>query len=282
MRSDEEASNEKERFLGFRPAHLHGHEQARSYDETGRRGHAHDPLQDHLYLYIGPSTFSGASSNADRRATFAPGGYDEDVPIVSESPGAADIDIYETAYTEEIERIRQRCKEEGKDEEESIVYTTRRVDARLLAISQLAGRFMAYGEEGLDRVGTATGFKDRKARVTEVSRALRAAAREEYEKRRIERRQKEREAAGQVGADKPGAESDATRGDQPEPKPRQASDGQARESSIMQSWTPSLLSQTALAGKAAEKSRQAKDSLRNLMAMRKDRGSASKGGKESS
>ena len=201
---------------------------------------------------------------------------------MSESPGAADIDIYETAYTEEIERIRQRCKEEGKDEEEPRVYLTRRVDARLLAISQLAGRFRAKGEEGLDRFGAATGFRDRKARVTEVSRALRAAAREEYEKRRQERRQKEREAGAQAEAAKPSAESDATTGNPSDPNQRQASDAQARESNLMQSWTPSILSQTAFAGKAAEKGRQAKDSFRNLMAMRKDRGSASKGDKETS
>jgi hypothetical protein len=204
------------------------------------------------------------------------------VPIVSESPGAADIDIYETAYTDEIERIRQRCRDEGKDEEESTVYLTRRVDARLMAISQLAGRFRAKGEEGLDRFGTATGFKDKAARVTDVSRALRAAAREEYEKRREERRQKQRETSSQAEATKHSTDSDTTTEKQADTRKCESSNAQPSESSATQSWAPSMFSQTAFAGKAMGKGRQAKDSFRSLMTMMKDRGSGSKDGNEAS
>jgi hypothetical protein len=273
-------AEEEEQYLAFRPEHSPSpRDHALSNDEAGRRGHAHDPLQDHLYLYIGPSTFSGASDNADRRATFAADGQEEDVPIVSESPGAADIDIYETAYRDEIERIRQRCHEEGKDEE-TTVYLTRRVDARLLAVGQLAGRFMAKGEEGLDRFHTATGWKDKKARVTDVSRALRAAAREEYEKRRQERRQKYRQQAAPSETASPSEEQVATTEDHSPPKEVERPGIQPAESGAERSWSTTMFTQPAFAGRAVEKGRQAKTSFKSLMGMMKERGSASKDGND--
>ncbi|RMD40072.1 hypothetical protein DV735_g5049, partial [Chaetothyriales sp. CBS 134920] len=152
-------------------------------DEVGRRGHARDPLESQLFLYIGPSTFAGPGTEYDRRSSFVPD--DDDIPIVSESPGAADMDIYETAYRDEIERILARAREEKR---EPNVYLTRRVDERLLAMSGRAGRFMAGAEEVASNIDYYTHFSARKAKVTEVSRALRQAAREEYEKRRQEKR----------------------------------------------------------------------------------------------
>jgi hypothetical protein len=157
---------------------------AQTADDTGHRGQAHDPLEDQLYLYVGPSTFAGPSVNVDRRPSFIPD--EDDIPIVSESPGAADIDIYETAYRDEIERIRSRARIEDN---EPTVYLTRRVDARLHALSGRAGRLMARGEEGFERFNEATNFRERRAKVTEVSRALKAAAKEEYSKRKQERKQ---------------------------------------------------------------------------------------------
>lgn len=72
------------------------------------KGHAHDPLSDHLFLQIGP------------------GGNDEipDPPAVSESPPAADVNIYESAYHDEIERIREK---QGR---QATLYLTRRVDKK--------------------------------------------------------------------------------------------------------------------------------------------------------
>jgi [calcium/calmodulin-dependent protein kinase] kinase len=54
-----------------------------------------------------------------------------DYPVVSESPGAADFDIYETAYRQEIERIRADTLP-GKEGKGSVpmVYLTRRVDGK--------------------------------------------------------------------------------------------------------------------------------------------------------
>lgn len=76
-------------------------------DDHGK-GHAHNPLEDHLFLYVGP------------------GGSDEppDPPAVSESPAAAETNIYETAYSEEIERIRSRS---GTG---TTLYLTRRVEKK--------------------------------------------------------------------------------------------------------------------------------------------------------
>lgn len=156
---------------------------AHTADEIGHRGHARDPLEDHLYLFIGPSTLAGPSTAYDRRASFVPD--DDDIPIVSESPGAADMDIYETAYRDEVERILAKAREEEK---EPNVYLTRRVDEKLLSISGRAGRFMAGVEEAGRNFDYYTQFSARKAKVSEVSKALRHAAREEYEKRRQEKR----------------------------------------------------------------------------------------------
>ncbi len=76
-------------------------------DDHGK-GHAHDPLQDHLFLAVGPC------------------GSDEppDPPAVSESPAAAETNIYEKAYSEEIERIR------SKSGTGTTIYLTRRVEEK--------------------------------------------------------------------------------------------------------------------------------------------------------
>lgn len=60
-------------------------------DHLGK-GQAHDPLSDNLYLALGPGGNSAPPSP----------------PAVSESPPAANTDIYETAYHMELERIRAK------------------------------------------------------------------------------------------------------------------------------------------------------------------------------
>jgi [calcium/calmodulin-dependent protein kinase] kinase len=231
-------------------------------DEAGHKGHAHDPLEDKLYLYIGPSTFSGTSSTRDDDSTFVSGG--DDVPIVSESPGAADVDIYETAYRDEIERIMARAKEEQK---EPNVYLTRRVDARLVAISGLAGKWAAKGEEAKNQLKDYTQFSARKARVTEVSRALRQAAREEYERRRQEHREwiaaekAERARAKEEEASKP-TTSVST------PTPAAGSDVEEPPTGSPQS--PSRHS-SMWKGKAVDAGRQARSSLMGLVDMVKSK-----------
>lgn len=90
-------------------AHPSEHRPSGGHHGAGKdsgKGHAHDPLEEYLFLEIGPHG-------------------EEDPPqppAVSESPPAAGIDIYETAYHEEIERIRKR---QGK---QATLYLTRRVE----------------------------------------------------------------------------------------------------------------------------------------------------------
>ncbi|EHA22431.1 hypothetical protein ASPNIDRAFT_120585, partial [Aspergillus niger ATCC 1015] len=110
----------------------------------GTRGHARDPLEEEFpFLYIGPSTYTGSSNQSnidpdtdpifeepDTMISAEPDEMDIDAshPIVSESPGAADFDIYETAYRQEIERIRTRTlPRQGTIPK---MYLTRRVEGR--------------------------------------------------------------------------------------------------------------------------------------------------------
>ena len=112
----------------------------------GKRGHARDPLEeDHPYLFIGPSAFTGtmsgsdvsfpgsildASDSWDNDQVHTPGPEFpvEESPIVSESPGAAEFDIYETAYREQIESIRKHSF--TRRGTYTKVYLTRRVEGK--------------------------------------------------------------------------------------------------------------------------------------------------------
>ena len=76
-----------------------------SFPHDHHKGHAHNPLEDHLYVGVGPGS-----------------DFDPDPPAVSESPPAAEINIYETAYHEQVERIRAR---QGRA---ATLFLTRRVD----------------------------------------------------------------------------------------------------------------------------------------------------------
>ncbi|KAL2866290.1 putative calcium/calmodulin dependent protein kinase [Aspergillus lucknowensis] len=108
----------------------------------GTRGHARDPLEEGCpFLFIGPSTFTGSTprDTSDPSASFTPIEPDDSIlsgadpsevsyPVVSESPGAADFDIYETAYRKEIERI--RAQSHPRQGAVPMVYLTRRVDGK--------------------------------------------------------------------------------------------------------------------------------------------------------
>lgn len=109
----------------------------------GTRGHARDPLEEDCpFLSIGPSTFTGSATTDNKTAeappmilssegltTTTPSDEPDSIvgdhyPMVSESPGAAEFDIYETAYRKEVERIREQGVSLPK------VYLTRRVDGK--------------------------------------------------------------------------------------------------------------------------------------------------------
>ena len=257
----------------FPPFPSNQHVRAQSADDSGHRGHAHDPLQDHLYLFVGPSTFADTAANMarDRRLSFVP--EEDDVPIVSESPGAADIDIYETAYRDEIERIRHRAAVENS---EPTVYLTRRVDAKLLALSRRAGHWYALGEEGMDKLQYATNFRERKAKVTDVSRALKAAAKEEYVKRKEERKhhseQLKSEASKQAPPLPPRSEKARVEDEQLASPTSAEADESARHA------LPTSFLRSPLAGKSYERGKQATSSFLGLVGAMKDRAKTSRAG----
>jgi [calcium/calmodulin-dependent protein kinase] kinase len=75
------------------------------------KGHAHNPLEDTLFLNIG----TGEDS-------IQP---EEDGCIVSESPSNVDMNVYETAYEEEVQRIIAQRKDQYR---RPTLYLTRRVE----------------------------------------------------------------------------------------------------------------------------------------------------------
>ncbi|KAG0156640.1 hypothetical protein PDIDSM_3821 [Penicillium digitatum] len=114
----------------------------------GTRGHARDPLEEEFpYLFIGPSTYTGSSQQEPMESSDEPTPMfqgpehsdriedDELVQFVSESPGAADFNIYETAYMKELDRIKrnQRDRDTGPK-----VYLTRLVEKKSAEMTKLA------------------------------------------------------------------------------------------------------------------------------------------------
>jgi [calcium/calmodulin-dependent protein kinase] kinase len=80
--------------------------------EETAKGHAHDPLKDTLYLDIGVDP-------------DAPDGHgDLEHPIISESPSGVDMNIYEQAYQDEMDRVLQQRGHAAS------MYLNRRVEHR--------------------------------------------------------------------------------------------------------------------------------------------------------
>ncbi|KAL6702706.1 hypothetical protein ACN47E_001030 [Coniothyrium glycines] len=77
------------------------------------KGHAHNPLEDTLFLNIGTG-----------EECVSP---EEDACIVSESPSNVDIDVYEAAYEEEVQRIIAQRKDLYANRRPTL-YLTRRVE----------------------------------------------------------------------------------------------------------------------------------------------------------
>lgn len=120
----------------------------------GTRGHARDPLEEEFpYLFIGPSTYNGSSQqeSIDMQTSDEPASIfqepeysmdhsdqmedDEPVQFVSESPGAADFNIYETAYRKELDRIKHNLKDRDTGPK---VYLTRLIEKNSDEVMKLA------------------------------------------------------------------------------------------------------------------------------------------------
>jgi [calcium/calmodulin-dependent protein kinase] kinase len=107
-------------------------------DSFGDRGHAHDPLDEQpLFLGIGAGTGEAVESDSVETSTSN---------FVAESPTAAEFSIYDTAYEQEVERIRAAQGSTAK------VYLTRRVDGKkrytaddnMIKVPKLAETFGAH------------------------------------------------------------------------------------------------------------------------------------------
>lgn len=112
---------------------------SKSQEHEGERGHAHNPLSEEpLFLGIGPGDIDGAGPS--------PGAQD----FIAESPTAAEFSIYDTAYQQEVERIREA---QGHT---ATVYLTRRVDTKL---EYRADEHMVEAPPSSEAHGTHQGFR---------------------------------------------------------------------------------------------------------------------------
>lgn len=95
---------------------------SRPRSESGaHKGQAHDPLEDLLFLHIGNGIDESSTSD---ESTEAP---PPEILVVSESPGAVGMNVYEQAYQEEIERI-LKAREEDRERRRPTIFLTRRVE----------------------------------------------------------------------------------------------------------------------------------------------------------
>lgn len=120
---------------------------SRSKDHSGK-GQAGDHFAGYPFLAIGPSG----------------DGPPPDPPAVSESPPAAEINIYETAYHNEVVKIRERRGREAK------YYLTRRVDQKseYRKDSNMVGVDPDAGKNGFARVLDIARGKDKKGEAVDV------------------------------------------------------------------------------------------------------------------
>lgn len=118
-----------------------------TFDEHAK-GHAHDPLSDTLYLNIGPGNDDETPAEQEAPAS--------EQYFVSESPPAVDMDIYETAYQDEMKRILER-------RQSASVYLTRRVEHRedIRNHTGILDAVKASSHDFIDKIRTSdSGFSD--------------------------------------------------------------------------------------------------------------------------
>lgn len=120
---------------------------SRPKDHSGK-GQAEDHFAGYPFLAIGPSG----------------DGPPPDPPAVSESPPAAEINIYETAYHSEVLKIRERRGQEAK------YYLTRRVDQKseYRKDGNMVGVDPDTGKSGFARVLDIARGKDKKREAVDV------------------------------------------------------------------------------------------------------------------
>lgn len=140
-------------------------------DDRGK-GHAHDPLEDQIYLRIG----AGGSDGND----------DDDNFLVCESPGGTDEDIYEAAYQEELNRIIQ-------DRDNAGLVLTRRVEhiERLRRHPNVLASSLNHAIDFATATGSKAHARARTSRLASFARDKRDRARANVNER-IEQRAADR------------------------------------------------------------------------------------------
>ncbi|KAJ5320565.1 hypothetical protein PENANT_c033G09506 [Penicillium antarcticum] len=250
----------------------------------GTRGHARDPLEEEFpYLFIGPSTYTGTSHTEpstdlmtatsdspifeEPESTLDPTNEmeeEEPVQIVSESPGAADFNIYETAYRMELDRIKHSLSESDRANRQSgpKVYLTRRVEnkdevmrlAKEKALDLQIGQRFAY-----------TPAKSAPSAFSSVASALRA----QVQKKRAGG---ETEGEGGDGDGNGGAgEEDRPKGGQAAPHPHPAKRLSLSSQAVPDAEASSLEATGVSANDSAEDS---KAQLRRLLGRIRGKGDA--------
>ncbi|KAF2756174.1 kinase-like protein [Pseudovirgaria hyperparasitica] len=125
-------------------------------DLTGK-GHAHDPLEDQLFLDIGISADHNPSA-------------EDNVHIVAESPSAIEMNVYEKAYEEEVRSI---VEQRGRS---ATLYLTRRVeDSPTIRNMQHIFQDASSTAAGMKAVGLESG-RIGMAKLMEKARSARDAA----------------------------------------------------------------------------------------------------------
>lgn len=121
------------------------------------KGHAHDPLEDEIYLNIGagPSAYDGAMEEAPREEP-------QISSVVCESPSGTDVNVYEKAYREEVQRIYMR---QGK---EATIFLTRRVESK----AKEKWKGFSADHAGDPGPSASTGDKLKSGLVSAVNRAV--------------------------------------------------------------------------------------------------------------
>ncbi|KAJ5364763.1 Calcium/calmodulin-dependent protein kinase kinase cmkC [Penicillium cataractarum] len=252
----------------------------------GTRGHARDPLEeDFPYLFIGPSTYTGMSPQepsefnigSDPTPIFAEPDSTEDgmdsaldaamsdepMQIVSESPGAAEFDIYETAYRKELERIKSNTSTFPGAGVSPKVYLTRRVEGKHEVM-----KFVK--DEVLDvQMGNRKPFASAGRSATAFGAAVSLLRNQMEQKREAE--QNEMDASAVEGSN-PGQES--TESQQSPPRERRQSHPPSSSLSSQSIPGPEASSLEATGVPASDPNTSAEDSttqLRRLLARVRDK-----------
>lgn len=191
------------------------------------KGHAHDPLQDTLFLDIGTG-----DDNAPPGAN---------AHIVSESPGAVDINVYETAYREEVDRILARQQDSPSTPGAGAVrrptlYLTRRIENVKSIIRDAPEAVFDHGKQPPTPSDLKTGFKGlvekaklnieyrgewqkinegKEGKLSRITRNVREKKRAVEEEREIIRREdREREREKALGLAREGERKESFRGEE--------------------------------------------------------------------